>query len=236
MPTTKIFDDITNPGIINKSDFFTKTSFMYIVTPDITSEVEIDCFINIFPAVGVNRMIPLQTVSINNASSLETPTGTVSTENILQLPEKYLNSEFNMQLGLLASTQIRIEVYNVVFGCCLQKDFDELKKLIQLALLEKTVTNIISNPVGSLVGIAGTLLLNELKNRAGFSILNPATNTAPMLIGYGISPSDTEYDFRLEPGQQLVEELDYDGLVYAKSLGSGDLPVIVRDYIGEVIP
>lgn len=219
MPTTtKIFNAQTDPTAINKSDLFTYSSFLYLVAPDIVEEIEIDCFLNVFLNPGTQRIVNLGKKIID-------------TESIIEIPDKFRGSDLPLQIGLLVSTSETLELYSVGLECCLKKEMDELTKEVKAALIGKTISEIVSNPVAGTIGAVAKIIIPALAERGGFSIFNPSNETAYINFGEPGDTSSNNFAFPLNPGMYYVDDTGWDGNVSALTASGEEIALQVKHFL-----
>ncbi|NJL89712.1 MAG: hypothetical protein HC916_07855 [Coleofasciculaceae cyanobacterium SM2_1_6] len=198
MANIQIFSGITNPPTTDQSIFFQNATFLYMLYTGASGlEYEMDCYLQIFPAPGVQKAIRLENFNI------------VDTVATAMIPYEY-RTGFNMRLDIYSSAAIPIEVWAVVPDCCSKPQLDSIETKINLLGTAK-ILDTVSTIVGVVTGGAGLLL--PAATREAIKLLNPSLET--ILIGLGSAPSLTSYTYAVPPNSLLEENLGWDGEIYA---------------------
>lgn len=134
MALTQVFNSTTNPTQPNLSSRFTDAIAFFIIAPDLTVEVEIDVFLQIYLPFNQVRNIPLGKISEQTVLLNLTDTETLSV-----IPEELIDTDLEMSLLFLPSQAFALEAWIVT------KQVTLLALQQQLVDIESDLNQIIQN-------------------------------------------------------------------------------------------
>lgn len=128
MPTTEttIFSNTLDPTVENYSDTFLGAIGFYLIAPSLTSEVEIDIFLQVNFSPTIIRLVKLEPLNISN------------TERLTLIPAELRELSVPMRLLILPSQAFFLEIIlvKVTYNDALKDEIiDTLSNLIITSLL-----------------------------------------------------------------------------------------------------
>lgn len=117
MALLTVFSDILNPQAENLSVRFTNAVGFYIHAPLLSTELEIDVFLQVYlPNSSGERVRNIPLGKIEEQAILLNVT---DTETLITIPTEYVDSNLEMALLFLTSDAVYLEVYIVGVDCSL---------------------------------------------------------------------------------------------------------------------
>lgn len=120
--SVKVFSGTTNPAAITSTSVFSGATGIYLVyTGDGDYDYEIDSYLQVFLAPGIQRNIPWILEKDN-----------LTTISVLPIPPQFLG--FPMSLSMFASEVIPIEVWTIVADCSCATQLNNIETKVDLLI------------------------------------------------------------------------------------------------------
>lgn len=128
MPTTRLYSGSTNPSAINRTTAIENAVGLFIVSPDIADEIEIDFYLQL-------EVSPLDTrlVKLNESLAIDTLT-------VYQIPQEYQNTGLRVYGAFITTLPVSVEVWAITQNCT-QQEVCEIVTEIQSVVTENRNLN-----------------------------------------------------------------------------------------------
>ncbi|MGV9141874.1 MAG: hypothetical protein ACOC1X_02945, partial [Promethearchaeota archaeon] len=219
MPTqTLVYDDVATAGNLNFSDFFQDQSLIWMSSPSLGTNFNIETTFAIQLYVSA---FEIRTYPLNDDALIDT-------SNIIAIPDEIKFSGINQRLLILVEEDIDLQIYTIATDCCAQAKLDSIENKLNLLLAEKAA-NFLFNAAILLAGgsSVGQLLLAANAARKWVNIHNPSVE--PVLINLGAQATTTDYMLELAPGATF-RETDFTGEIYAVSKTGSSVELKVAEF------
>lgn len=148
MALLTVFSDTLNPQAENLSVRFTGAVGFYIHAPLLTTELEIDVFLQVYlPNSSGERVRNIPFGKVEEQAILLNVT---DTETLITIPSEYVDSSLEMALLFLASDAVYLEVYIVGVDCSLceirNRQINMFNILIDIQITLNQILNALNIP------------------------------------------------------------------------------------------
>lgn len=183
MALTQVFNGSTIPTQPNLSSRFKDAIAFFIVAPDLSVEVEIDVFLQIYLPFNQVRNIPLGKIT-EQAVLLNL----TDTESVSVIPEQFQDTDFEMSLLFLPSQAFTLEAWVItkqVTLSALQQQLVEIAQNLELVSQNSEPSFLDNNAIDVIDTIADIgLAVNALLPLVGI----PSIPTLPANPGFLLLP------------------------------------------------
>ena len=167
MAVQTVFNDNLDPSQPNLSSRFVDATAFYIAAPLISSELEIDVYLQVyFPTNADERVRNLALGKISEQSILLNVT---DTESVIAIPSEFVGTGLEMALLFLASSTTYLEAYAIGKNCTLcgiQQQIESVEN--KLNSIESVVNDLANN--SSAVSDVLDLILNLILTSVGVPV------------------------------------------------------------------